>query len=87
MRTVELLTGTSSCSVIGLFCSASADVSGNDHPEGSGIGGPMYLTGGQACVDGPTATFSRSVARTRCVSYGRSDLAELISVLVGPELS
>lgn len=45
MRTVELLTGTSSCSVVGFVCSASADVSDNDPPEGLGVGGPISITG------------------------------------------
>ena len=86
MGTVKLLTGTPSCSVLEFVCSASADVSDNNPPEGLVVSGAMDATGEYEGVDAPTAAFSRSVVRTLRVSYGWCHLAELSSVLVGPGL-
>lgn len=80
-----LLTGALSSSVTVCACSASAVVS-DIPPEGCGIGGSVYGTGGTIGVHGPAFAFLCSSGRTRGVPYGWNRPIGIIPVLVGPVL-
>ena len=82
MRTVKVLTGALSSSVIFLVVSASAEVS-DIPPEGREIGGLMYGTSGATMVEGPASAFLYRVGRVRDTPYGWYHPVGIASVLVG----